>query len=195
LSAAVIVAAGRGSRLGGRAKALLPAPGGMTFLAAIAELARGAGIAEIVVVVGGPHRAAKEVEAARLDLAVAINPRAERGMATSVAQGFAFAAGAFAASSALLWPVDHARVAPETLAALVVAARRDGAVIPAYRGLGGHPVAVGRALWPELARCGAAPEGARSVLRSRPWRVQRIDVDDAGVVGDVDTPADLEAIA
>ncbi len=195
MSAAIVVAAGRGSRLGGRPKALLTLSPGQSFLAAIAESARAAGVCEIVVVAGGPHRAVTEAEAARLELAVAVNAAPDRGMASSVALGFSFAASAFAAEIAYLWPVDHPRIEVGTLGALSAAASPSLAVMPAYRGRGGHPVAVGRALWDALSRCADAPEGARSVFRARRERVVRIDVDDAGVVGDVDTPADLAGIA
>jgi molybdenum cofactor cytidylyltransferase len=193
--AAVIVAAGRGRRLGEVPKALLRTSGGESFLGAIAEAARQVGARELVVVTGGPHRAVTEAEAARLELAVAVNPAPERGMASSVALGFSFAAAAFAARAALLWPVDHPRVSLATLKALAREATEERAVIPAYRGRGGHPAALGRSLWLPLARCGDAPEGARSVLRARPEHVVRLPVDDPFVIRDVDRPADLEASA
>jgi molybdenum cofactor cytidylyltransferase len=193
--AAVIVAAGRGRRLGGLAKALLRAPCGESYLGMIAGLARGAGVGELLVVTGGVHRAVTEAEAARLGLAIAANPYPARGMASSVALGFSFAAAAFGARSALLWPVDHPRVSRATLAALVREAHEDRAVIPVFRGRGGHPAAMGRGLWGPLSRCGDAPEGARTVLRARPRHVVRLDVDDPGVIADVDTPADLGARA
>ena len=64
---------------------------------------------------------------------------------------------------------------------------------PRYRGQGGHPPLVDRALWQALAACGDEPGGARGVLRA--GQLVAVDVDDPGVVCDVDTPADLEAIA
>ena len=60
--------------------------------------------------------------------------------------------------------------------------------IPRHRGRGGHPALVRRALWPELAACTSAPEGARSVLRAHPTRhVEQ----DAAVLADIDLPEDL----
>ena len=188
----LVLAAGAGRRLGGVAKALLPAPGGETFLAAVTRAARAGGARGGLVVVGPPHGAAVEEEARRLGLEVAHNDDPDRGMASSVALGFQAArARAGAARAALLWPVDHARVAAATVARLVAAAAADRAVVPTWSGRGGHPAAIGRLLWDELAGCDRLPEGARSVLRAAPDRVRRIQVEDPAVVADVDRPDDL----
>lgn len=196
----VVLAAGAGRRLGGVAKALLRAPGpggpaGASFLARVAALGRAGGAAGGLVVVGPPHGDAIRAEAEKLNLSVIDNPAAlESGMAGSVARGFAGAARLFPrARAALLWPVDHARVGPETLARLVAEARADRIVVPVHGGRGGHPTAVGRHIWSEMAGCADLPAGALSVVRADPGRVVRIDAGDAGVVADVDRPEDLDA--
>jgi molybdenum cofactor cytidylyltransferase len=187
---AVVLAAGRGARLGGLAKALLPIAG-ETFLAHLAGTLAAAGGGELLVVVGPPHGDAVRAEAARLGLAVVENPAPERGMASSVAIGFAALAGR-PDPAALLWPVDVARVAAPTVAAVVAAATSDRIVVPTWQGRGGHPAAFGRAVWDELAGCAALPEGARTILHRDPTRVTRLPVDDPCVLADVDVPADLE---
>jgi molybdenum cofactor cytidylyltransferase len=192
----VILAAGAGRRLGGTAKALLslgplPEPDG-TFLAHLAATAAEAGAGRSVVVVGPPHGARVAAEALRLGLEVADNPEPERGMGSSVAIGFEHAARRFgAAVAALLWPADHARVSPVTVAWLVNEAGPGAILVPTWRGRGGHPTAFGRELWADLAGCGALPRGARSLLERRADRVRRIEVADPGVVADVDRPGDL----
>jgi CTP:molybdopterin cytidylyltransferase MocA len=193
----LIVAAGAGRRLGGAAKALLRDPvSGASFLARIAATGARAGAGRALVVVGPPHGTAVADEAARLGARVAANPDPDRGMASSVAIGFEQAMQEFgAACSALLWPVDHARVADETAARLVreaAAGAADRILVPTWQGRGGHPTAFGRALWPELAACAGLPRGARSVLEQRADRVVRIAVDDPGVTADVDEPGDLD---
>lgn len=195
MTGAVILAAGAGRRLGGAAKALLPLPDGTSFLAAIAVCARAAGVQPCVVVIGPPHDRATAAEARRLGLAVVHNPAPRRGMASSVALGFAYLAEHLATATAgLLWPVDHPRVQAGTVGAVIRACAPDSAVVPAYQGRGGHPAAFGRSLWPALRGCAAEPEGARSVLRrlaaTAPERVVRLEVDDIGVVADVDTHQD-----
>lgn len=186
----MIVAAGAGRRLGGAAKALLVRPDGRTFLAAVVESARAAGVRDVVVVVGRPYRDEVAAAARSLGAEVVDNPAPERGMASSVAVGFRFAREQLGrADGALLWPVDHASVRTETVAQVL--SRGGAIVVPTFGDRGGHPTLFAREVWDELAACEQAPDGARSVVRSDPDRVTRFEVSDAGVVADVDTPADL----
>ena len=214
---AVILAAGAGRRVGGAAKALLRRTDGITLLEAVVTCARAAGVSGCIVVVGPPHDAVTSAEAARLGVPVAHNPDAHLGMASSVAAGFARllagepdpAPDAISAEASaldppaqhahepaigLLWPVDHARVQPETVRAIIDACAPEGAAVPTYQGRGGHPAGFGRMIWPALATCASAPQGARSVLhelaRIAPDHVVRIAVDDPGVIADIDTPED-----
>jgi molybdenum cofactor cytidylyltransferase len=194
VTVAVILAAGAGTRLGGVAKALLAA-GDVTFLARIAATARTAGVDRGIVVVGPPHAVAVGAAARELGLAVVTNPEPGRGMASSVALGFA-AACETGDEVALLWPVDHPDVAARTIDRVLVALAAVPAavaVIPTRGGRGGHPPAIRRALWPALAACGGAPDGARGVLAAAGAATLRIEVDDAGVIRDVDRPEDLRA--
>jgi len=198
---AVVLAAGEGKRLGGVAKALLPIDQ-TTFLARILATAAAAGAGEAIVVVGAPFGDVVADEAARLGARVVVNPAPARGMASSVAVGFAALAGA-AGNRALLWPVDHPWVRAETVAALLavdadVAVPRHGGAANSVpmaggaarpRGAGGHPAAVAPAVWPALAACAEVPDGARAVLRDPRWRRVDLAVEDGGVLRDLDTPA------
>lgn len=185
----VILAAGEGARLGGVAKALL-ARGEGTFLSAIVNTARTAGVTDIVVVVGSPHGAAVAEAARALELRVVENPEPARGMASSVALGFAaIATSPTSVEAAYLWPVDHPGVTPATLRALANGLLGHDLAQPRYRGQGGHPPLIARCLWGGLAACTRIDGGARTVLAAADRIV--IDVDDPGVVRDVDTPADL----
>jgi CTP:molybdopterin cytidylyltransferase MocA len=191
LLGAVVLAAGAGRRLGGVAKALLPVrgrDGDATFLERIVGTAAGAGVAarDVVVVIAAPFGDAVAAEARRLGTAVVENPAPERGMASSVARGFAAldAAPGVVVDAAFLWPVVHPHVAPATLATLVA----QGEGVPSHGGRGGHPPLVPRRLFALLATCGDRPGGAREVLRALP----RLPVDDAGVIADVEVPADRE---
>jgi CTP:molybdopterin cytidylyltransferase MocA len=189
--AAVIVAAGAGRRLGGVAKALLPYRG-KSYLATIAATARAVGLVDAVVVVGEPFGDDVAAHARQLGLRVRVNPLPGRGMASSVALGFAAIANGPAAA-AWLWPVDHPGVSESTLRGLISAIGDAQVAQPRHRGRGGHPPLISRALWPKLAACAGEPAGARAVVRRA--RLVAIEVDDPGVVRDIDTPADLEASA
>jgi nicotine blue oxidoreductase len=191
----VILAAGRGSRLGGVAKALIER-GGQTFLERIAGTCDRAMVAPAVVVVGEPFAGQVAEHAAELGLEVAVNPDPDRGMGSSVEVGFAHAAQRWGdLDAALLWPVDHPWVELETVAAIAGRAATGAVVIPvvgrADGDRGGHPTAVGRDLWAALAACADVEGGARGVFRHNRDRVVRLAVADIGVARDVDRPEDL----
>jgi CTP:molybdopterin cytidylyltransferase MocA len=187
---AVILAAGEGRRLGGVAKALLRGTDGQTFLARIVATARAVGLAEAFVVVGPPHGDVVSVVARELGCRVVVNPSPQRGMASSVAAGFAALVGS-KTHAAWLWPVDHPDVSVTSLQLLVAALHAHAAARPVCDGRGGHPPLIARSLWPALASCADVEGGARTVLANAD--VAAVVVGDRGVLRDVDTPADLEA--
>ena len=188
---AVILAAGAGMRLGGVAKALLNAGGGRTFLSQILATAREVGLDRAIVVVGPPFGEQVAAHAVDLGAEVVMNPHPERGMASSVALGFAAIAGT-ACDAAWLWPVDHPDVTAATLRELERQLARHAAARPTVGGRGGHPPLITRELWPQLAACGDAPQGARSVLVESD--MVDVEVTDEGCVRDVDTQFDLEKV-
>lgn len=188
---AVILAAGAGMRLGGVAKALLNAGGGRTFLSQILATAREVGLDRAIVVVGPPFGEQVAAHAVDLGAEVVSNPQPERGMASSVALGFA-AIASTACDAAWLWPVDHPDVMAATLRELERQLARHAAARPVVGGRGGHPPLIARELWPQLAACGDAPGGARSVLGESD--VIDVEVTDEGCVRDVDTQFDLEKV-
>ncbi len=184
---AVILAAGAGSRLGGVAKALLRT-GEETYLARIARIAQLAGTSKLVTVVGRPHGQQVGDAARALELGVVVNPSPERGMASSIALGFA-AISHYDLDAAWLWPVDHPNVELRTLEALAASLGTSEVAQPRYDSRGGHPPLIARALWAKLAACGGLPNGARDVIATA--SVVRVAVDDRAVVRDIDTPSDL----
>jgi molybdenum cofactor cytidylyltransferase len=68
----------------------------------------------------------------------------------------------------------------------------DGAAIaaPAYRGERGHPVGFARRFFEELSAL-RGDAGAREILRKHPDSIALYDVDDRGVLRDIDEPSDL----
>jgi molybdenum cofactor cytidylyltransferase len=111
--------------------------------------------------------------------------------------GASLAHGIRASFDADAWIValgDMPRIRVATIRA-VASALATGAIIaaPTYRGTRGHPVGFAGALRDALAAL-SGDAGAREVLRTERGRVQLMDCDDAGVLADVDTPADLAQI-
>ncbi len=182
----VILAAGRGERMGGVAKALLEV-GGRTFLRAVVEGVRAAGLRPVVVV-GGPFVSEVAAAARVLQATVVVNDDIDRGMASSIAAGVGVAAGDD--DGALVWPVDHPLVRSDTVAAILARATAEAIVVPMLDGRGGHPVWFGRLHFAALADPGlGARGGARALLAENP-RVIRVNCSDPGVRYDIDTPPD-----
>jgi len=117
--------------------------------------------------------------------------KAAEGMGASLACGVAASADAGGWVVAL---ADMPWIAPATIRA-IANALADGAAIvaPSYRGQRGHPVGFSREYRDALAEL-TGDAGARSVLQRNPDRLTWVDVDDPGVLRDVDTRADLTRV-
>ncbi len=192
IRAALVLAAGAGSRMGGRAKALLES-GGKSFLAHVLDTARDAGLRPLVVT--GAHAEAVAPAARALGAEVAHNPDWAAGMASSIRTGLAALGSDL--EGVLVWPVDHALVGRETVARILDEADPRRIVVPVLDGVGGgHPCWFGRDFLLELADPGLDGRGgARAVVRAAlPVRVIRVMVRDQAVRYDIDTPADYAKI-
>lgn len=183
-----IVLAGGQSRRMGRPKALLLAHGVAFLGRCVDSLAKG-GCEDVVVVLNS-----EDPEVGRL--ACAAGARVVQGAGEASEQIDSLRAGLRELSpdvvAAVVLPVDHPLVAADTVAALVRVHLESRAPIvrAAYRGRHGHPVLFSRACFPDLLEQKAA-EGARSVIRHYSGVSRDVEVNDRGVVADIDTPADL----
>ena len=86
---------------------------------------------------------------------------------------------------------DMPWIAESSLRTLVARADAARIVFPVHQGERGHPVLFGRDFWPELQAL-SGDEGARRVLRTHASAWIAVDVDDPGVLRDVDSPEALE---
>jgi molybdenum cofactor cytidylyltransferase len=180
--AAIVLAAGAGTRFGApKVGALLP--DGRRFLDAVVAQCQTCG-ADPVVAVVPPGTAVPE------GVRAVTNPRATDEQVTSLRLGLAQLANQ-EAEGVLVWPVDHALALATSGLAVLDAARRTSApiVVPVYEGRRGHPVWFARETWRELMT--VADGGARAVVHAYGARVHEVPVSDAGVLRDIDTPADL----
>ncbi|HYU41544.1 MAG TPA: NTP transferase domain-containing protein, partial [Vicinamibacteria bacterium] len=101
---AIILAAGRGARMGGP-KALL-ALEGETFLAGVARRLRRPGVERVTAVIGHEAERVRREAALPADVVTIINPNYAEGMLTSILCGLG-QADAAGADAVLVHPVDH----------------------------------------------------------------------------------------
>jgi CTP:molybdopterin cytidylyltransferase MocA len=187
---AIVLAGGASARMG-RPKALLRT-GGRTFVGRILDTLHQAHVSEVVVVVRpGAEDVVREVETAPGARAVQ-NPAPDRGQLSSLLVGLE-AVDRPGVDGVLVTLVDVPLIAPSTVGALLArAADSDAPILRAvHDGRHGHPVIFRRRVFDALR--GADPSvGAKAVLRQ--YSVEDVDVDDAAVVHDVDTPDDYARI-
>jgi molybdenum cofactor cytidylyltransferase len=183
----ILLAAGESRRMG------FPKPllrlNGETFLTHIARSMLGA--VERLIIVLGAH--ADQIAAAvpADDRITAVeNTDYRLGQLSSIKLGLA-AVGA-EASAAILHLVDHPTVRAETFIRLRAEYEKSGKPILVARcgERRGHPVLFHRSVFDELERA-PMEVGARAVVKAEDDRVIYVDVDDPGVLLDLDTPADL----
>ena len=156
---------------------------GETFLDTLTELF--AAHCQPVIVVLGAEAERIRAQASRPAHFV-FNPDYKRGQTTSMQCGLRAAPPG--AEGVLFTLVDHPAVARETIEALL-ASPRPVVRAPRHNGQRGHPIWFSRSLIPEFL---ALPEdgAARDVVRRYAENTEFLDVDDPGILADID---DLEA--
>jgi molybdenum cofactor cytidylyltransferase len=122
------------------------------------------------------------------DIVVLADGEAANGMGHSIAAGVAERSGA---PGWLVLPGDMPLVRPGTILAVAGALEQHPVVYAQYRGRRGHPVGFAAELYSELIML-RGDDGARRILARYPSHGQ--EVDDPGVLLDVDTASDLEAL-
>ncbi|HWC99069.1 MAG TPA: nucleotidyltransferase family protein [Candidatus Sulfopaludibacter sp.] len=177
--AAVILAAGESSRMGSP-KPLLPYEG-ETFLDRLIGLLTPR-CHPVIVVLG----AASETILAGLarPATFVINPNYAEGQTSSMQCGLH--AVPADVPSVLFTLADHPAVAPETLDAVL--ANSDARVcVPRYHGKRGHPILFSRALIDEFLAL-HPDAAARDVVHAHADETIFLDLDDPGIVTDIDNP-------
>jgi molybdenum cofactor cytidylyltransferase len=98
------------------------------------------------------------------------------------------------ASGWLVLPGDLPLIRPETLQAVADALAHHDVVVPHFRGQRGHPVGFGDTCEAAL-RALAGSQGAQAIVRAEAavGAVHDMEIDDDGIVVDIDTVGDLRA--
>jgi molybdenum cofactor cytidylyltransferase len=193
---AVVLAAGKSSRMG-RTKALLPiGSSGETFLTRIIRVLREGGIERIVVVIGG-DAAGVRASLPRDDASFTTveNPHYEDGQLSSLLVGLHAVEQRFDDVEAVMMTlVDLPLISSATTRAVLDAFRGNPdapLVRPRRRDRHGHPVVFNRSIFGELRRADPS-EGAKPVVHAHASEEVNVDVDDDGAFIDIDTPEDYD---
>jgi CTP:molybdopterin cytidylyltransferase MocA len=184
---AILLAAGESRRMG-FPKPLLKLDG-RTFIETLAAAILKSA-SHLIVVVGAHGEAVRRAVPKNPRIKVVENPDYIRGQLSSIKAALPHVDPA--AVAALVHLADHPMVHPETFKAVIDAYRRKHSpvTVARYRGRRGHPVVFAREIFSELAGA-SEDQGARAVLAADPSRVAYVEVDDPGILVDLDTPEDL----
>jgi CTP:molybdopterin cytidylyltransferase MocA len=180
-TAAVVLAAGAGTRFAGPGPKLLAPFRGKPLVAWAVEHAADAGLDEVLVVVGG-------IEVARAlppGVTVVRNERWAGGIATSLAAAIG-AARAGGHGAVVVGLGDQPFIDPAAWQA-VAAAEETPMAVATYEGERGNPVRLAAEVWRLLPMLG--DQGARQLLRQRPELVSEVPC--LGSAADIDTVEDL----
>jgi len=189
MTLAILLAAGRGSRLG-TPKAALDLRGRTALERCVAAL-RAGGANEVRAVLAAGD-ASGLAAAGRSGAVPVFNRDPARGQTSSLKAGLA--SGPAPVEPWLLHTVDYPLLLAEDVAALLAALAPPHAIaVPVVGGRRGHPVL----FLPELANEFLAlddHEPAHGVVRRDPSRVLGVERSNPWLVADLDTPADLAAV-
>jgi len=190
--AAIILAAGESRRMGSP-KAGLPYPESdgseTTFLDHLLRVFASSQAQPVVVVLG--YDAENLARSFRFGAArVAVNRDYRDGMLSSIQTGVR-ALEDDRVDGALVCPVDHPEIDPVVVDTLIrrFEEHRAPIVVPVHDGRRGHPVLFSSEVFSALMK---APKtvGARQVVWDHQKDLLEVDVSDAGVTVDIDTPSD-----
>jgi molybdenum cofactor cytidylyltransferase len=187
---AVLLAAGAGSRLGGRPKSLLEL-GGVPLIRRQLIALSGAGVDEVVVVLGH-HAEAIEAVVRDFPVTLARNLSPDDGQPSSVRVGLQALTGKLDAVIVAL--ADQPLVNAQDITALIGAYKKRGEasmVVPRVAGEPGNPVIFDAALR-EAWLAGDVNAACRRWRDSHPEQVAWFDTDTTRFRVDIDTPEDLQ---
>ena len=187
----VVLAAGRGSRFAGQSHKLVQNLGSASVLGQTIGHAIQSRL-PVVVVTTQPLAAEATRWVARRD--VVVLPEVGSPGSGPLGMGFSIAAGVAARSDGGGWlvlPGDMPLVRPSSLVRVAQGLAQHAVVFAQHRGRRGHPVGFAAELFSELVQL-TGDEGARRLMARYPS--QGIELDDPGVLVDVDTQDDLATV-
>ncbi len=181
--ATIVLAAGRGSRMGGGK--MMREVAGKPLISRVLQLAEQVSIRPIIIVLGEDAATVKSLLGTR-DVTYVVNDEVGDGLSKSLKVGIRHLPAGCDGAIVLLG--DMPAVSSGTLEALRMAAVRMpdcDAIVPTYQGRRGNPVLLMRPVFAAIAGLDG-DVGARGLLTGP--RVVELPVPDPGILLDIDTP-------
>ena len=190
--AAIVLAAGSSRRMGSTVPKQLLRLGGKALLQHTLDNVSASKVSEVALVLGAQSDEIRQQISAD-GIRVVVNPDYQQGIGTSLRAGLS--ALSDSARATLIVLADQPFVAPRTLDCLIDSHSRSQAqiTIPLYRGFRGNPVLLDRSVFPELMTL-SGDVGCRAIFGSHTEGIYKIEVDDPGILLDIDTAADLQKL-
>jgi molybdenum cofactor cytidylyltransferase len=187
---AVILAAGTSSRMG-RPKQLL-ALGDRTVLEQTLAHVQAAALHEIVLVLGAGAEAIRR-QLPSQELKIVVNQAYQHGIAGSLRAGL-LAVDA-QSDAALIILGDQPFIRSRTMDRIVEEYHHSRAkiVIPLHQGKRGNPVLLDRSVFSEVMAL-EGDVGSRAIFANHPDEIVKVEVEDAGILLDLDEPADYQRL-
>ena len=188
--AAVVLAAGRSSRMAPHNKLLVPGADGTPMVARVVDTALASLARPVLVVVGNQSHEVRRALAGR-DVRFVDAADYAAGLSASLRAGIA--AVPPEAAGAIVCLGDMPLVAPEALDALIATHDVEegrSIVVPTWRGRPGNPVLWDRHFFPELMAL-AGDVGGRGLLERHAEQVAEVEVESDAVLRDFDTVESL----
>lgn len=187
----VVLAAGRSSRFGVGHHKLAQSLGETTVLAQTLANAIATHLRTVVVTTAAFVDVARSSVAAR-DVVVLPDVGSDGGGQLGMGASIAAGVGASPDSSGwLVLPGDMPMIQPATVVAVANALELHPVAFAQFRARRGHPVGFAAELYPELTAL-SGDEGARRIVARYP--AFPVELDDPGILVDIDTEDDLEAL-
>ncbi|MBD3225297.1 MAG: NTP transferase domain-containing protein [Caldithrix sp.] len=189
--AAVILAAGRSSRFG--KPKVLQSFKGQPFLTRISQPLNTLDLNPIILVLGYKARWLQQALPQSHISQIIINEQFDYGQFSSLQSAVRIMPEPI--SGLLVCLIDQPHLHPSTYERIVHKARHqpECIIIPKYQQKKGHPVYLPKVLMDDILK--APPESRLDTMIKKRQNVMRlIEVDDPGILQDIDTPSDLQRI-
>jgi molybdenum cofactor cytidylyltransferase len=176
----------------GQAKQLL-ALGESTVLAQTLAHVQSAALYEIILVLGASAEAIRRQLPSPHEIKIVVNQAYQQGIASSLRAGLSVVDPH--SDAALIILGDQPFIRPQTLDRIVEEYRHSQAqiVIPVHQGQRGNPVLLDRSVFAEVMAL-EGDIGSRAIFSKHLDRTVNVEVEDKGILLDLDDPADYERL-